>query len=193
MDRPHTATAPPVADATNRPPPAAPATWTTWAPLAGTLVLTLALLWVPPAAVAQLGAWGYAGVFGLTLLSSATLVLPSPALGVALVAARTLDPWGVGLVAGAAAALGESTGYLAGRAGTPLAARSRWYPRVAAWVARRSGPVIFLLAAVPGPLLDLAGIAAGALGVPFGRYLLACWLGKTLRFIGVAWLGHALG
>jgi membrane protein DedA with SNARE-associated domain len=52
---------------------------------------------------------------------------------------------------------------------------------------------IFALAFIPGPVFDLAGIAAGTLRVPFRRFLLACLAGKLLRFIAVAWAGHFLG
>ena len=53
--------------------------------------------------------------------------------------------------------------------------------------------MIVVLAFIPGPGLDLAGIAAGATRMPFRRFLLACLAGKVLRFIAVAWAGHFLG
>src|SRR5262245_58937429 len=104
--------------------------------LGATLLLTIGLLFVPSDLVVRLGAYGYLGVFVLTLLSSATIVLPSPALGVAALAGATLNPWLVGLVGGVAAGLGEITGYMAGLGGSSLAQRSRFYPRVERWVRR---------------------------------------------------------
>ena len=95
--------------------------------LIGTLLLTVGLVLVPGDLVARLGAYGYLGVFVLTLLASASIVLPSPALGVAALAGKTLNPWLVGLVGGVAAGLGEVTGYMAGLGGSSLAARSRLY------------------------------------------------------------------
>jgi membrane protein DedA with SNARE-associated domain len=166
--------------------------WRSIALLLGSLAITVGMLFVPSDAVVRLGAFGYLGVFALVLLASATIVLPSPAVGVALVAARTLDPWLVGLLSGLAAAIGEITGYLAGRGGGELALRSRHYPRVERWVARWGMLTIFLLAFIPTPVMDLAGIAAGALRMPFHRFMLACLAGKTLRFVGVAWLGVLL-
>ena len=161
--------------------------------LGGTVLLTIALLFVPGDLIARLGAFGYLGVFILTLLSSASIVLPSPAVGVALAAGKTLNPWLVGLLGGVAAGLGEITGYIAGLGGSSLAQRSRFYPRVERWVRRWGSLMIFVLAFIPGPVFDLAGIAAGTLRVPFRRYLIACLAGKILRFIVVAWTGHALG
>jgi len=167
--------------------------WRALLMLGATLLLTVALLLVPGDLVARLGAYGYLGVFVLTLLSSATIVLPSPALGVAALAGKTLNPWLVGLVGGVAAGLGEITGYLAGLGGSPLAQRSRFYPRVERWVRRWGILTIFALAFIPGPVFDLAGIAAGTMRMPFRRFLAACLAGKVLRFIVVAWAGHVLG
>ncbi|MEM8531656.1 MAG: VTT domain-containing protein [Chloroflexota bacterium] len=159
----------------------------------GTILLTIVLLFVPVDIIDRLGAYGYLGVFLLTLLASASIVLPSPAVGVALIAGRTLDPWLVGVTAGVAAGFGEITGYLAGLGGSTFAAQSRFYPRVERWVQRWGVVTIFMLAVIPGPVFDLAGIAAGTMRMPFYRFLLACLSGKILRFIGVAWIGALLG
>ncbi|NOK62544.1 MAG: DedA family protein [Chloroflexi bacterium AL-W] len=161
--------------------------------LLGTILLTIALLFVPIDVMDRLGAYGYLGVFLLTLLASASIVLPSPAVGVALIAGRTLDPWLVGITAGVAAGFGEITGYVAGLGGSTFAAQSRFYPRIERWVQRWGILTIFMLAVIPGPIFDLAGIAAGTMRMPFYRFLLACLLGKVLRFIGVAWVGALLG
>lgn len=177
---------------------AAPTHWRGWKPLLSllaTIALTLVLVAVP-LDVEGWGAYGYAGAFILTLLSSATVLIPSVALGAALKfgAASTLNPVLVGLVSGVAAGLGESTGYLAGRSGAELAhVQDRpAYRRIARWVERRGTLTVFALAAIPLPLIDLAGIAAGALGMSFNRFLLACLGGKITRFIPVALLGYWL-
>ncbi len=169
-----------------------------WRPLLsllGTIALTV-LLVALPIDVAGWGAFGYVGAFVLTLLSSATVLVPSVALGAALKfgAASTLNPILVGLVAGVAAGLGESTGYLAGRSGAELVhIRDRpVYRRIAAWVERRGTLTVFLLAAIPLPLIDLAGLAAGAMGMSFVRFELACLAGKITRFVPVALFGHWL-
>ncbi len=167
-----------------------------WRPimtLAGTVVLTLGLVLLPfdPS---RLGSYGYGILFILTLLSSATVVLPSPALAAALQASKTLDPLAVGLIGGLAAGIGEATGYLAGRSGTEIA-HLRERPigrRIERYVARWGVLSVFVLAAIPLPLIDLAGIAAGALGVPFWRFETACIAGKTVRFLLVAFAGRAL-
>ncbi len=169
-----------------------------WRPLlsfAGTLVLTLLLI-VVPLEMSHWGNLGYLGAFGLTLLSSATIVVPSAALGAALKlgAAPTLNPVLVGLISGIAAGLGESTGYIAGRSGAELARvqEQASYQRIAGWVQRRGALTVFVLAAIPLPLIDLAGLAAGATGMSFWRFELACLAGKITRFVPVALLGRWL-
>jgi len=167
-------------------------TWRSAALLIGTIALTIGLPFIPGDLVGRLGAYGYLGVFLLTLLASASIVLPSSALGVAALAGKTLNPWLVGFVGGVAAGLGEITGYMAGLGGSSLAARSRFYPYVERWVRRWGALTIVTLAFIPGPIIDLAGIAAGAMRMPFRRFLSACLFGKVVRFIAVAWIGHLL-
>src|SRR3712207_4230895 len=70
--------------------------------LAGTIALTIGLVLLPFDA-SRFGAYGYGILCLRTLLSSATVVLPSPALAAARQASRTLDPVLVGLVSGLAA------------------------------------------------------------------------------------------
>lgn len=169
------------------------ANWRGLLPLLLTVVLSLLLIWlVPPSFIRDLGGYGYLGVFVLTLLASATLFLPSPALAAAFVAGEALNPWLVGLVSGIGAGIGESTGYVAGRGGSALVHGSRWYPRIERWVQRYGVLTVFVLAAIPSPLIDLAGIAAGTLKMPYTRYLLACSVGKTIRFTVYALLGSLI-
>ena len=169
-----------------------------WQPLLsllGTITLTLALVWLP-LDVERWGAYGYLGAFLLSLLSSATILIPSAALGAAIKfgAASTLNPIIVGLVSGIAAGIGESTGYIAGRSGAELARVQErpTYQRIARWVERRGMLTVFVLAAIPLPLIDLAGLAAGALGMAYWQYLSACLAGKIVRFVPVALLGQWL-
>jgi membrane protein YqaA with SNARE-associated domain len=163
-----------------------------WQPLltlAGTLALTVVLVALPFDA-ARWGAWSYGALFVLTLLSSATIILPSPALAAALKASTTLDPLLVGLIGGLAAGIGEMTGYLAGRSGSELVLDRPLGRRVEGWVRRWGMLTVFLLAAIPLPLIDLAGVAAGSLRLGFWRFQAACIAGKTVRFLLVAFLGH---
>jgi membrane protein YqaA with SNARE-associated domain len=134
---------------------------------------------------------GYFGVLIISLLTNATLIIPAPA-GIAIIfaaAAAGLNPLLVGVLAGLGSAVGELTGYLAGYAGHAVIENRNFYNRVLPWI-KRLGPVaIFILAAIPNPLFDVGGIAAGVLRMPLWRFLLSCWAGKTVRMILIAYIG----
>src|SRR3990170_984273 len=100
--------------------------------------------------------WGYAGLFGVVLLRSASVVLPMPGGGVILAAGGLLDSaWGipapllVGVVAGFAESLGEFTGYGAGLGGSKMLDKRPMYHRVKRWVQRRAFLTVFAMSFTP--------------------------------------------
>jgi len=131
--------------------------------------------------LAELAAVGYPGIFFVSLLSSATIVLPAPSLLLVIAMGSAFPPLLVGLAAGAGEALGELTGYAAGFGGRALIENEEVYGRLVAWMQRRGGITIFVLSVIPNPVFDLAGIAAGSLRYPLWRFLLFCWMGKTIK------------
>ena len=48
---------------------------------------------------------------------------------------------------------------------------------------------ILVLATIPNPLFDLAGMASGALRIPVTRFLFFCWIGKTIKMLLFAYAG----
>lgn len=138
---------------------------------------------------AELAALGYPGIFMVSLLGNATIVLPAPSLALVFAMGGALAWPIVGLVAGVGEALGELTGYLAGIGGRAIIEDEKTYSRLVSWMERRGGITVFVLSAIPNPFFDLAGIAAGTLRYPVWRFLLFCWLGKTLKTMLVAWAG----
>ena len=105
-----------------------------------------------------LGAYGYPGVFLITLISSSTVILPAPGLAFAFAAGANLNPFLVGICAGLGATLGELTGYLAGVGGRGFVEGDAQYERMHGWMARYGLWVIFVLSIVPNPIFDVAGI-----------------------------------
>jgi membrane protein YqaA with SNARE-associated domain len=139
--------------------------------------------------VTNLAGYGYLGAFLISLLSSATIILPIPGIAVIFALGATYDPYLVGLAAGAGSALGELSGYMAGYSGQGIFKKSKTYLRMEHWMRRRGSVVIFVLAFVPNPIFDLAGAAAGILRYPPWKFLFFCFLGKTPRSILVAFAG----
>jgi membrane protein YqaA with SNARE-associated domain len=131
---------------------------------------------------------GYAGVFLLTMTCSATLFMPAPAWGAVTAAGAFLNPVLLGLVAGAGAATGELTGYVAGRSGRLVlsGASEGIVGRLHGYLHRRGFLTLFVLSAVPNPLFDVAGLTAGSLGYSPWRYWLAVALGKSLVYVTLA-------
>lgn len=130
---------------------------------------------------------GYGVVAVSVLVASGGLVIPVPALATACAAAGFLNPLAVALIAAAAGTLGETTGYLLGCSGRGALDGSRLYRRVEEWLRRRGGLALFVIAAVPNPIFDLAGIAAGAMRYPLRRYLLVVGMGKLVKFLALAY------
>jgi membrane protein YqaA with SNARE-associated domain len=140
----------------------------------------------------QLKNYGYPGLFLISLIGNATVILPMPSFAVAFAMGGVLNPVAVGIVSGLGATLGEMTGYLAGVGGRGVIEKQALYARLEKWM-RKGGPlVIFLLAAIPNPAFDVGGVMAGALGMPAWQFLLACWAGKSLRLTLVALGGQFL-
>lgn len=133
---------------------------------------------------------GYLGLFGLTLLSSGSIIVPVPGLAaVCIVAAPEvgLNPLAVALISALAQALGELSGYLAGRSGANFLQKNRYYPRVQTEMQRHGAIVLFVLAAIPNPVFDVAGMAAGSLKYPIQSFLAFVFAGKVLKSVGIAY------
>lgn len=130
-----------------------------------------------------LEALGYPGIFLLSLLSNATLILPVPGVLFTSAMGVVFNPWLVGLAAGTGATLGELTGYMAGFSGQAVIENRKWYDKVTVWMKKFGGITVLVLAFIPNPLFDIAGMVAGALKMPVWKYLLFSWPGKCAKMI----------
>jgi uncharacterized membrane protein YdjX (TVP38/TMEM64 family) len=141
----------------------------------------------------ELAVYGYPGIFVLSFLSYATVLLPAPGVAVVFTMGSIFNPVGVALAAGTGAALGELSGYLAGFGGQAVVERVEVYERLTRWMTRNGSLTIFLLAAIPNPFFDLAGVAAGSLKMPVARFLIFCWMGEVVKMGIFAYAGsHAM-
>lgn len=142
--------------------------------------------------IRQLGVLGYPGIFLINLLSSATLFAIAPGFVAVIALGGTLNPVLVGLFAGAGAAVGETTGYLAGVGGKAILEDKPIYAAFHRWIERYGPFAILVMAALPNPLFDVGGLIAGATGMPLWQFMLATWIGKSIRFTVLAFFGDAL-
>lgn len=133
--------------------------------------------------------WGYAGVFFVSLLSSATIFVPLPGFALVFAMGAFLNPALVGLVAGIGSGIGELSGYLAGAAGHHAVSRTRIFRQHKQGLKKYGPLAIFALAFAPNPAFDVAGIAAGAIRMPVWQFLAATMAGKALRYVLLAYAG----
>lgn len=145
--------------------------------------------------ILRLGAYGYLGLFIVSIVGSATVVFPVPGVAATFIAGGLFNPLIAGVVSGAGMALGELSGYLAGYAGNSIVEtrRQQVYERLVGWMEKRGFITILIMSAIPNPVFDVAGIAAGILRFPVWKFLLACFIGKSIKGIlfalaGARWL-----
>ena len=163
-------------------------------PLAGLLVslAIMAAIFIvylnDPDIFEKLQGYGYAGAFVISIILNGTIIFPVSNMAVMMALGVTMPlPWLVGIAGGAGAAIGEMTGYLAGRSGRGLLARSKTYNRVEGWVKKWGWLAVFVISVVPF-VFDVVGLIAGALRMPVWRFFLACLLGRTVSYVFMVYM-----
>ncbi|MDW8325802.1 MAG: VTT domain-containing protein [Anaerolineales bacterium] len=146
--------------------------------------------------------FGYPGIFLLNLIASASIILPIPALpfvfGMAALetsaGVKAFSVFWLGVAAAIGSSIGELSGYAAGYSGRAVIERSPLYDRLHEWTERYGVAVIVILAFIPNPLFDMAGIAAGTLRMPLWKFFVATLAGKLVKMWLVAYAGaNAIG
>lgn len=132
---------------------------------------------------------GYPGIFLVSLLTSATVVLPAPGLAFTFAMGPVLNPVLVGLAAGLGETLGELTGYAAGRAGRAAFGQDPRYEKLERITRRHGAWAVLVLSILPIGVFDVVGIASGAMRMPIARFAGAAWLGKTIKTVAFAYAG----
>ncbi|MFN2297680.1 MAG: VTT domain-containing protein [Anaerolineales bacterium] len=136
-----------------------------------------------------LARWGYVGIFLLSILANATIILPAPGVAFVFGLGALFNPLLVALAAGAGAAVGELSGYLAGYSGNIVIQNRTHADRMTEWMKKYGPWTILILGFIPNPLFDLAGIIAGMLKMPLWKFLLFCMVGKILKMLLFAYAG----
>ena len=133
--------------------------------------------------VAKLGNYGYLGAFLISLVASLTIILPVPGFLLLISLVSVLNPVLVALAASTGGIIGELSGYLAGRSGRSMLQANKPYLRAESWMKRWGMWAIMLFAFVPLVPFDVAGLASGALRFPVWKFMVAGWIGKSVKFI----------
>ncbi len=149
---------------------------------------------------AEMAAYGYPGIFFISMLANATVFFPAPGVAVVFAMGSIFSPLLVALFAGTGAAIGELVGYLAGYSGQGIVENTEMFSRIEPWVRKYGVYAIFVFSALPNPFFDIAGVAAGILKIPLGQFFIACWLGQLIKMfafayagsLSIGWLGQLL-
>jgi len=151
-----------------------------------------------PERLAELKNYAYWGAFLVSLVGNGTVILPAAVLPILSAIGAVLypvtgpvGPLIVGLAGGVGAGIGETTGYMVGYSGRGIVERVKLYNWLVGWLERWGTLTIFVLSIVPF-FFDLVGIAAGAFRFPLWKFILLCWLGRTILYVGIV-LASALG
>jgi membrane protein YqaA with SNARE-associated domain len=146
-----------------------------------------ALIFVFADKIAELQEYGYIGVFFISMFSAATIFVPAPGWAIVIAMGGILNPYLVGIVAGVGSGIGEITGYLVGSGARDLSDTK--LGKYKDFIKKYGVGAVFVLAFVPNPFFDVAGLVAGALKIKVWQFLIACILGRTLRYIILAYFG----
>ncbi|MCL5957760.1 MAG: VTT domain-containing protein [Chloroflexi bacterium] len=138
-----------------------------------------------------LAVYGYPGLFAVMFASSASVLLPLPGFATVMAAGTMANPLLIALFAGPGSALGELTGYIAGQGGRNMLEKRHIgvVRRFEHWLDKYGFWALLVFAAIPNPAFDMVGIAAGSLGFPVRKFLVACLVGNTIKYLFLASIG----
>ncbi|MEJ5203639.1 MAG: VTT domain-containing protein [Anaerolineales bacterium] len=142
--------------------------------------------------IVALRRYGYIGIWLIEFIANASVLLPIPGSLVTAAMIPLLHSPLLAIISSNAAAVGELTAYMAGLGGSIVVENQRWYDRVKKWITKFGGVTIMVLAAIPNPLFDTAGLVAGAARMNMVQFFLWCWLGKFINRTILVFGGAAL-
>ena len=143
--------------------------------------------------VQELANYGYLGIFLIAMIANATVLIPVPGIMMVFTMGAVFNPFITAIAAGLGAAIGELSGYLVGFSGQGLAEQSERFKAFSNWMESHhkiSDLVVLIMAAIPNPFFDLAGIAAGTLRLPVWRFILFCAIGSIIKMLAFAYAGN---
>jgi len=172
-------------------------------------IIFIAVAFIYPQFFDRLKAWGYIGLFIISLMGSSAAIIPVPGMAVQFALGATLLPpfgwplWAgpmvVGLIGAVAETIGSFTIYMAGVGGSTSLNKnakksaSRW-ARIYNWIIRlmrkHSFLAIFLVSAIPSPLFYPVSLAAGAAAIGKRKFIFLVLFGKFIKCCLIAYFGY---
>ncbi|HUG06767.1 MAG TPA: VTT domain-containing protein [Candidatus Limnocylindria bacterium] len=165
----------------------------------GGIALLIALniaVYLAPIDYEALTSYAYVGAFLVCLLANALVAVPIPYIPIIAHIGATADSAAIVVaLAALGSVLGESVAFLIGRAEEGLISERPIYRRLHRLAERKwlSGLLLFALAVPLNPLFDVAGLAAGAVGMRYRVFFVAVFAGRLVRLALIVWLGVLIG
>jgi membrane protein YqaA with SNARE-associated domain len=163
--------------------------------VAALFALNLAVYFAP-VDYRALTSFAYVGAFLVCFVANAVVAIPVPYIPIIAHLGVTADNPALVVALGAlGSVLGESFAFLIGRAEQGLVSEHPLYQRLHRLAERKwlAGLVLFALAVPLNPLFDVAGLAAGAMGMRYRVFFVAVFTARMIRLAVVVWLGALLG
>jgi uncharacterized membrane protein YdjX (TVP38/TMEM64 family) len=143
-----------------------------------------------------LASFHYVGAFLLCFLANALVAIPIPYIPIiAHIGVAAPSPALVIALGALGSVLGESVAFVIGRAEQGLVSEHPIYRRLHHFSERKwlAGFLLFGLAVPLNPFFDVAGIAAGAIGMRYRVFFIAVFAARLVRLAVIVWLGAMFG
>ena len=133
--------------------------------------------------IGQVSNVGYLGLFFLCFLANSTVLPPAPTLIIAASCALIMNPWFVALFAALGSTLGEFVGYAFGTVTKDLSPKFQNIWEKFMSKVNNQTLLVFILAVLPLPLFDIAGIYSGGTKMNLIKFTTACFIGKLIKLL----------
>ena len=153
--------------------------------------------------VVRLEHHGYLGLFLISLLAGSPIPIPTPSMILTFTLGSLLKPLIVGLVAGLGNTIGNAFIYYTGRGGIKFfKGFNKSGTRLGRFIDNKriskilksktweQMAIVFLIFIYPNPVATPMVLAMGAARFSFTKFMVICWLGKTVQGLLFAYLGH---
>lgn len=136
---------------------------------------------------------GLLGIFIANFVSSATFFVSAPAFLTIITGGGLYSPILVAVVAAVGACLGDMLGFAFGHSGRRLTRKKLDRHKTVRFLEkhfhRHGALIIFILAIVPNPFFDVAGILAGMVNYPPLKFFAIMLIGRFIRYWLLAQVG----
>lgn len=136
--------------------------------------------------------WGYVGIFIVSLVSSASILLPLPSFVIIFTFGAVYDPFWVALAGTLGASIGNITSYFLGLGGKELLEDrySKRLKKIKDTFKKYGAPLWIILVHVTPLPDDIVGIFCGVIRYDFRKYFLYSFIGLLILYLILAYSGH---